>query len=219
MLNSDLLQFLYELSQNNNREWFTSNKKRFDTIVKKPFDQFVTALIERIKTFEPEFQTIPKESIFRIYRDTRFSKDKTPYKTHMSAVFTPLGRKTMHEPGYYLQLSFGSLSLGGGAYFLEKEPLAKVRQAIAQDPAGFRKLLNEPGFKAKYGEIKGERNKILPPELKTAAQSEQLLFNKQFYFMTDIAPETAIGPEAIEHIAAYFEAGKALNDFFRKALV
>ncbi|TNE60293.1 MAG: DUF2461 domain-containing protein [Bacteroidetes bacterium] len=218
MLNTDFLQFLYELSQNNNRDWFTKNKKRFETTVKKPFETFVEALIARIKTFEPDYQPEVKDCVFRIYRDTRFSSDKTPYKTHMSAVITSQGRKTLHEPGYYFQISFGSLSLGGGAYFLEKEPLAAVRRAIAKHPKALQKLIETPAFMDRFGEIKGEKNKILPAEFKQAAVAEPLLFNKQFYYMTEVDPELALGADAVDHIVDYFKAGKPVNDLFRKAL-
>jgi uncharacterized protein (TIGR02453 family) len=218
MLTSDFLQFLYDLSQNNNREWFAENKKRFEKTAKKPFEDFVAALISRIKKFESDFQTTPKDSIFRIHRDTRFSSDKTPYKTHMSAVFTSQGRKTMQEPGYYFQISFGSLSLGGGAYFLEKENLLKVRQAIINAPEAFQKLTQAPDFTAKFGELKGEKNKILAPEFKALANAIPALYNKQFYYMTEIDPEIVLQPDAVEAVAGYFEAGKPLNDFFRKAL-
>ncbi len=221
MITSDLLQFLYELSQNNNRDWFTKNKKRFETQVKAPFEAFVGALIQKIRAFDPDIQITPKESIFRIYRDTRFSADKTPCKTHMAAVFTAKGRKTTEQwvyPGYYFQLSYGSLNLGGGAYFLDKDMLNKVRQAIAQHPATFRKLIEEPGFVQKYGELKGEKNKILPPEFKEAAQTEPLLYQKQFYFMAEIDPEVVLRPDALEVLADYFKAAKPVNDFFRQAL-
>lgn len=218
MLTPELLNFLYELSQNNNRDWFEKNKKRYENTVKKPFEQFVGAMIRRIQVFEPQFQITPKESIFRIFRDTRFSADKTPYKTHMSAVFTSRGRQTINEPGYYFQVSYGSLSIGGGAYFLEKDSLTKVRQTIASNPNVFRQIMEASDFVNKFGEIKGEVNKILPPEFKQAAVAEPLLFNKQFYFMAEIDPELALGPEAVERIAGYFEAGKGVNDFFRRAL-
>lgn len=218
MLHPDVLQFLYELSQNNNKDWFNKNKARYESTVKKPFEVLVENLIGQIGKFEPAFRTTAKESIFRIYRDTRFSGDKTPYKTHLSAVFTSRGRKTMNEPGYYLQLGFGSLSLGGGAYFLDKEPLAKVRQAIAADPKAFRRLIESPAFADKYGGIQGEKNKILPPEWKEVAAAEPLLFNKQFYFMAEVDPELVTRPDAVAQIAAYFEAARPVNEFFRSAL-
>ena len=218
MLSPDLLQFLYELSQNNNRDWFEKNKKRFETTVKKPFELLVGDLIVRLKTFEPDFQIQPKDCIHRIYRDTRFSADKTPYKTHVSAVFTQRGRQTMDQPGYYLHLEFGNLMLGGGAYFLDKEPLQKARTAIAQDPEAFRAILFNPNFVEKFGAIKGERNKVMPAEFKEAVKKEPLLANKQFYFMAELDPEICLRPDFTEVVIEYFRAGKALNDFFRAAV-
>ena len=164
MLTSDFLQFLYDLSQNNNRDWFEKNKKRYEAAVKKPFEQTVAAIIERVQQMEPAYgPLLPKDCIFRIYRDTRFSQDKTPYKTHISAQFTPKHIKSTTDaisyPGYYFQVEFGSLWIGGGGYFLDKEPLRKVRTAIAQDPEAFRSLLDAADFKEKYGEIRGEKTR------------------------------------------------------------
>jgi len=218
MLSPDLLQFLYELSQNNNRDWFEKNKKRFEATVKKPFELLVGELIERLKTLEPEFQIQPKDCIHRIYRDTRFSADKTPYKTHVSAVFTQRGRQTMDQPGYYLHLEFGNLMLGGGAYFLDKEPLQKARAAIAQDPEAFRSIIFDPNFVEKFGDIKGERNKVMPAEFKEAVKKEPFLANKQFYFMAELDPETCLRPDFADFVLDYFRAGKQLNDFFRAAV-
>ncbi|MDX1910571.1 MAG: DUF2461 domain-containing protein [Saprospiraceae bacterium] len=218
MIQSDFLQFLYDLNQNNNKDWFEKNKKRYENAVKKPFEQLIGAVIERIRSFEPTFQIQPKDCLFRIYRDTRFSADKTPYKTHVAAVFTPKGRQSLHFPGYYMQIEFGNLMLGGGAYFLEKEPLSKLRKAIMQDPGAFRALLSDPNFSAKYGELKGEKNKVLPPEFKEAAKAEPLIAHKEFYFMADNDPERCLQPDLADFIADYFKAGKPLNDFFRQAL-
>ena len=105
--------------------------------MKKPFETLVGALILEIQKFEDGFQLLPKDCMFRLHRDTRFSNDKTPYKTHMAAIFVPGGKKSMAEmevPGYYFHISFGELAIGGGAYALDKEPLMRVRRAIAQDP-------------------------------------------------------------------------------------
>lgn len=219
MLSSDTLQFLYDLSRNNNRDWFEQNKPRYEKAVKKPFEQTVAAVIERIQVFEPDFRITPKDCVFRMHRDTRFSNDKTPYKTHIAAVFTPRGRQTLHHPGYYLHVEYGALEIGGGAYFLEKEPLHKMRTAIAQDPDTFRSLIEAPEFQEKYGGLQGEKNKILPPEFKAAAAKEPLLYNKQYYFMAELDPELALGPGFLDLAAAYFHSARRLNDFFRKALV
>lgn len=221
MLTPDFLQFLYELSQNNNRDWFEKNKPRYETQVKKPFEVFVGNLIQRFQTsFEPDFQMLPKHCIFRIYRDTRFSKDKTPYKNHVSASFAPGHGKLSEQasiPGYYMQVGFGSLMLGGGAYQLEKEPLHQIRTAIAASPSDFRALADAPDFKKYYPDgLLGEKNKILPPEFKAVAVDEPMIYMKQFYFMTELDPETLLQPDAVDVIMAHFEAGHALNVFFRK---
>ncbi|MBL7805786.1 MAG: DUF2461 domain-containing protein [Saprospiraceae bacterium] len=221
-MNHEFLQFFYELSQNNNRDWFEKNKARYEATVKKPFAQLVGELIQRIQTFDSGYDTLQaKDCVFRIHRDTRFSADKTPYKTHASAVFVPKGKRTMEDmsfPGYYLQLSFGSLSLGGGAYFLDKPALHQVRTAILQNPSYFHQLLENKDFVEKYGSIQGEKNKVMPPEFKEAAKAEPLLYHKQFYFMAEVDPELSLRPDFADLVAAYFRAGQALNAYFRSAL-
>jgi uncharacterized protein (TIGR02453 family) len=224
MLTSDSLQFLYDLSQNNNRDWFEKNKKRYEAVLKKPFEATVAALIERLLRFEPGFGPLaPKDCIFRIHRDTRFSKDKSPYKTNVAAAFTPKGTKgnaeMMSYPGYYFSLEFGNLWIGGGAYFLDKEPLHRVRTAIAQDPEAFRALLDEKDLAEKFGGLaQSEVNKVMPPDLKDAAKQEPLLLNKQFYFMAEMDPETALRPDFPDFLAEHFRAGKPLNDWLRSVI-
>jgi uncharacterized protein (TIGR02453 family) len=215
MLLPDFLQYLYDLSQNNNKDWFEKNKKRYEASVKKPFESIVGEIIVHLKVLEPTFQIQPKDCIHRIYRDTRFSTDKTPYKTHASAILTKGGRKGMDFPGYYLHLEFGKLMIGGGAYFLDKEPLRKVRTAIAQDPEAFRSVFFEKEFLEKFGEIKGERNKVLPPEFKEAAQKEALIANKQFYYMAELPPELCLGANFPDLVLEYMRAGRRVNEYLR----
>lgn len=222
MLTSDSLQFLYDLSQNNNRDWFEKNKARCEKTLKKPFEQTVSAIIDGLKTFEPELaQLEAKKCIFRLHRDVRFSNDKSPYKTHVSAFFAPRQGKTSDDiayPGYYLQLSYGHLQIGGGAYNLDKPALHRMRSAIALDPATFHELVEAPGFVAKYGGIQGEKNKILPPEFKELVKIEPYLAFKQFYFMADLDPELAIGENFPKLALDYFGEAKPLNDYFRAVL-
>lgn len=222
MLQENLLQFLYELSQNNNRDWFEKNKKRYESEVKKPFEATVAALIGRIRQFDPAFGELqPKDCIFRIYRDTRFSADKTPYKTHLGASFSPKGKRTaedMANPGYYLHIEFGNLMLGGGAYAVDKTYLQHIRSAIVQDSEQFRSLIEAPEFAGKFGEIRGEKNKVMPPEFKEAAKKEPLLLNKQFYYMAELDPENVLRADFVDFVADYFKAGKALNDYLRSVM-
>lgn len=218
MLNPSFLEFLYELSQNNNRAWFEVNKARFQKEVQRPFEQLVAEIIGEIRAFDLRFQMDPKQATFRIYRDTRFSNDKTPYKTHMAAVFTNGGRQNLHDPGFYLHIEYGLLQLGGGAYFLEKEPLQKVRAKIMENPGAFRSLIEAPEFVDKYGEIKGEKNKILPTPFKQAAEIEPLVLNKQFYFMAELDSEQVLQRDFPKFVAKYFHAGLSLNHFLKDAI-
>lgn len=218
MLNPSFLEFLYELSQNNNRAWFEKNKARFQKEVQQPFEVLVAEIIKEIKAFDPNFSMDPKQAAFRIYRDVRFSNDKTPYKTHMAAVFTNGGRQNMHDPGYYLHIEYGFLQLGGGAYFLEKEPLQKVRTKIMQNSSAFRKIVEAPEFVDKFNEIKGEKNKILPTPFKEAVGNEPLLLNKQFYYMAELDPSHILQSDFPKFVASYFQASLQVNQFLLDAV-
>ena len=218
MLNPSFLEFLYELSQNNNRAWFEANKATFQKEVQRPFEQLVAEIIGEIKAFDPRFQMDPKQATFRIYRDTRFSNDKTPYKTHMAAVFTNGGRQNLHDPGFYLHIEYGLLQLGGGAYFLEKEPLQKVRAKIMENPSAFRSLIEAPEFVEKYGEIKGEKNKVLPAPFKQAAEIEPMILNKQFYYMAELDSEQVLQRDFMKFVSGCFKIGMPLNQFLTDAI-
>jgi uncharacterized protein (TIGR02453 family) len=219
MINAASLQFLYELSQNNNKDWFDKNKPRYEADLKKPWEETVGAIIERVKAFEPALQSTAKESIPRIYRDTRFSTNKSPYKTNVAAIINPGGKKAVDFPGYYIHLEFGNLMIGGGAYQVEKEPLHRIRTAIAQDPETFMEILHEPDFVTKFGEIKGDQNKVLPPEFKESKAKYPVIANKQFYFMAEMDPEIALRPDFPDFVSDYCNASAPLVEFLRKAIL
>ena len=217
-INQSTLDFLKDLSKNNNRDWYHANKKRFEKEVKKPFESFIANVIDRFREINPDINIQPKEAIFRIYRDTRFSKDKTPYKTHISALVSPHGRKGKEYPGFYFHLEPGMLMMGGGAYFLEKEALQRVRQHIMQQPKAFRKIVEDPTFVETYGELKGEKNKILPKEFKEFGEKEPLIYNKQFYYMHEMPPKTILQDDFMDVVVDHYKAGAPLNQFVLEAL-
>lgn len=218
MITAETLQFLYELSQNNNKDWFDKNKPRYEASVKIPWEITVEAIIEAIKSFEPALKTTAKDSIPRIYRDTRFSNDKSPYKTNLAAIINPSGKKAVDLPGYYIHLEFGNLMIGGGAYMLDKNALLRLRKTIAQDPEMFMSLVEAPDFKQKYGEIKGEKNKVLPSEFKSLVTQYPLIANKQFYYMAEMDPETVFRPDFPAFVAGYCQASSVLNQYLRTAI-
>lgn len=215
---TDFLQFFEELAANNEKSWFDENRARYEKKVKKPFANLVEELIFRVGQFDPDVQIAPKDAVFRINRDVRFSPDKRPYKTTVSALISPGGRKDKSVPGLYLELSAHRTMLGGGAYFVEKEGLENIRNAIAANPAAFRKLISEKDFVTKYGEIRGETNKRLPADLQAAAEKEPLIFNKQFYFMAELPANLALRNDLADVAIEYFAAAQPVILYLREAL-
>ncbi len=214
----DYLNFFAELSMNNERDWFNANKGRFQNLVEKPFTAFVGALIERAQEVDKRLVLTPKDAIFRIYRDTRFGADKTPYKTKMSALITPGGRKGMSECGMYIELGCDDFRIYGGAYQPEKQQLQRIREAIAADLGGFSALIADKNFVEKYGGLHGEENKRLPSDLMEAAAKQPLIFKKSFYYFHAFDAETILQPDLVDVCMDYFLAGKPLGDFLANAM-
>ena len=120
------LRFLRSLKRHNNREWFQERKGIYETFVKAPMEQLVIELAADFETFAPEMIATPKASIYRIYRDTRFSKDKSPYKTHAAAIFPRKGLEKHEGAGFYLHLAPSELLIGGGVYMPQPEDLNAI---------------------------------------------------------------------------------------------
>jgi len=160
--NLDLvLKFLKDLEANNDREWFQDNKKRFED-AKKTFEAFVDGIIEDFSLVEDLGGIRAKNCLFRIYRDVRFSKNKSPYKTNMGASISREGRRSSLPP-YYLHVQPNNESfIAGGLYMPEPKRLAGFREAIAEDSTDFKKILNNSKFKEYYGTPDGEKLKTAP---------------------------------------------------------
>lgn len=129
----DVFEFLRELDANNNREWFNRNKKRYLRVARDPMLRFIEDFGALLRSISPSFRADPKPtggSLFRIYRDTRFSKDKRPYKTNLAAHFPHFGGKHVSAPGFYLSLQSGGAFMGGGIWHPDGTTLKRVRQAI-----------------------------------------------------------------------------------------
>lgn len=215
---SAYLTFFKELAQNNNREWFQANKKTYEKEVKAPFKTFVQELIDRAGEVEPDIVTDPKDAIFRINRDIRFSNDKSPYKIFNSAIISADGKKEKGRPGgFYIELSADHLRIYQGAYMLDKEPLQFLREQIAEHADEFSKLIGDKRFVETYGEIRGEKHKRLPKELKEAAEKQPLIFNKQFYYFTDMPPETILQEDLVDVIMARYKIGLPVAKFLARA--
>ena len=160
----------------------------------------------------------PKEAIFRIYRDIRFSKDKTPYKTHASAIIRNSGRKNMTDPGIYLELNHEHLRFYSGIYEMSKEQIERVRMYISSNLDEFELLLKNKDFKKYFSTIRGEQHKRLSKEYKELALKQPLIANKQFYFYAELAPEKIISNNLSINLMKFYFAAKPMNAFLKKAL-
>lgn len=150
--------FLKKLKRNNNRDWFKAHKDDYERFIKFPMRCFIASMQPLFADFAPEFDVHPKRSMFRIYRDTRFSKDKTPYKTHMAAHFVLRGKpKGFEGSGYYLHIAPGEVFIGGGIYMPDNDQLKKIRKTIAEKSKEFLAIVNTPSFKKAFPAISGEK--------------------------------------------------------------
>jgi uncharacterized protein (TIGR02453 family) len=214
----DYLDFFKELAANNHKEWFQENKKRYELSVKEPFNAFVQDIIDEAAKTDKRFAGLAKDAVFRIYSDVRFSKDKTPYKMHMSAVIAPGGRKEgMGIPGMYLQLGAEDFRFYSGLYQPEKEVLQMVRTYIMKHSDELNKLVADKEFVIKFGELRGERNKVMPKEFKEAALRQPYLFNKQFYFFASLPAETILKKDFSDIIMDHFKVSEPMRDYLTKA--
>ncbi|MHA2090502.1 MAG: DUF2461 domain-containing protein [Candidatus Kariarchaeaceae archaeon] len=214
----EFISFFEELNENNNREWFHSNKKQYEEFVKEPFKQFIEELIYRIQEKEPDLAITAKDAIFRIYRDIRFSKDKTPYKVQVSASIKNGGRTGPNHPGYYIQMSHKNIMLGGGCYHLDKEGLYKIRTNIAESLDDFSEVINDKKFVNKFGEVIGDKNKRLPKEFKEIQEKQPLIANKYFFFRADIDPKILLETDFMDQVMEFYETGRPFNQYLKQAL-
>ena len=219
--NSSFVEFFKGLAANNSKEYFDEHRKTYEKEVKKPFHKLILDLSQELSKFDPAIGQLElKNALFRINRDIRFSKDKSPYNLHVSAVVSPYGRKDMQYPGLYIQLSVDECHFGGGMYMPDKDNLMKIRKFIGENPKEFDKLLKDKAFTKVYGSLaKSESNKILPKELKQYSDSHPLIFNKQFYYMAQHPGEkTVLREDLIPFIVSHYQAAQNWDAFFKKIL-
>lgn len=215
----EFLDFFIELAPNNHKDWFDLNRKKYENFVKDPFKKFVDHLIKKMAENDSAFNDLEsKDCIFRINRDIRFSADKTPYKMMVSAVIAPNGKKSKAVNGVYFELGPEKMTVYGGIYEIDKDDLLTVREGIAKDISKFQKAYNHPTFKKVFGDILGDKNKIIPKDLQEAAKIEPLIFNKQWYFYTEFEPETILKDNLDEIILNCYDAGRPVEEFFNELI-
>ena len=212
-----VLGFLQDLSRNNNKEWFHANRNRYeesrDTML------FITeVLINEIRKFDPEISVMnPKDCMFRIFRDVRFSNDKRPYKTNFGIFIAKGGRKSMHA-GYYLHIEPGSSFVGGGIYMPPAEPLKEIRNYLASHGDEFLELINGKDFRAIYPEMHNHRLKTAPKGFPKDHPHIDLLRYKSIVFSTNLENDLITSENFIEFVVNAFRQLQPINEVINHIL-
>ncbi len=196
----ELFNFFRELKANNNRAWFEANKKRYETQVREPLLQFITDFGLRLAEISPHFVADARRvggSLFRINRDVRFSKDKSPYKTHAGVQFRHEVGKDAHAPGFYLHLEPDSVFVGIGLWQPDPPALAKIRQAIAEQPERWQQARADERFKESYT-LSGESLKTPPKGFDPNHPLIEDLKRKDFIASLGLSEAAACQPDFID---------------------
>jgi uncharacterized protein (TIGR02453 family) len=211
--------FLKKLSRNNNREWFEKNKPSYLEI-KNEFELFVADLLHEMIGIDESLAGLdPKKLVFRIYRDIRFSKDKTPYKTHLSAGLSASGKGT-GVPGYYLQIEPGNKSmLAAGLYLPSPENLAKVRQEIDYNGQRLNAIIKDKTFKKTFGKFWDEdKLKTMPKGYAKDHPHVEFLKLKSFLVLHYFADSDVMDKKFLNKLIQAMKSAKPLNDFLMEGL-
>lgn len=218
MIAKETLDFLKKLAKNNNREWFQANKKAFDA-AQDNMTAFAGYLIGEIGQFDSEVANLdPKACVFRIYRDVRFSKDKSPYKVNLGAYIAPGGRKSM-QPGYYFHLQSGSSFIAGGKHIPDGGECLKIRNSIAKNTADFLKIVEKKSFYDAFGELSGDKLKSAPKGFDPGHKAIEYLKLKEFMAFTELKDDKSlVSADFPKHLVKLTKELFPLVAFLRKAL-
>ena len=209
---SVILNFLGELNENNNREWFEKNKPAY-LKAKKEFENIVEQLINRLAELDPELADLkPKQCIFRLYRDVRFSKDKRPYKNNFGAAFARGGRKSNHAL-YYIPLQPGNSFLASGIYHPPADILKSIRQEIEYNGADFKKIIDAKNFKEDFKELQGEKLKRPPKGFDGDDPNIELLKFKSYLAVHQVDDKIILRDNYLDFAIKIYKSAKPLYEF------
>jgi len=210
-LDSAIFQFFNKLEQNNNREWFEEHKPEFkalETTVK----QFGDALKDQLN----QHDSIDRFKLFRVYRDVRFSKDKTPYKTHFGMSWHRT--KPEYRGGYYLHLKPNDIFLACGFWDPNPADLKRIRQEIDMDADEYREIINEPNFKRIWGELQGDAVKTAPKGYAKDHPNIDLLRHKQHIFMVHYTEKDVAAEDFLDRLDTALQAVRPFVDYMSAVL-
>jgi uncharacterized protein (TIGR02453 family) len=216
----ELFSFLGDLRANNNREWFAANRQRYEEQLLEPALAFIEAFAPRLEKISPHFRADPRPSggsLFRIYRDTRFAKDKTPYKTNLGIHFRHERAKDAHAPGYYLHIGPDEVFAGGGIWHPATDAATDIREAIVADPGRWRRATRGGAF-AKQLSLGGDSLKRGPSWAEQDHPFADDLKRKDFFGSARLAESDVLAPGFVDEYARLCQAAAPLMHFLCDAL-
>jgi len=216
----ELFAYFRELKQNNNKEWFLGNKERYERQVRVPLQRFITDFEQPLRRISPHFRADPRPvggSLFRIYRDVRFSPDKSPYKTHGGIQFRHEQGRDVHAPGFYLHLEPANVFAAVGIWHPDSAALGRIREAIASDPAAWLGAKSDPGFCELY-ELSGESLKRAPQGYDPNHPQIDDLKRKDFIAHVELSEDDACTPDFLYRYARLCDRAGPFMRFLTDAL-
>jgi uncharacterized protein (TIGR02453 family) len=214
------LEFLKELENNNNRAWFAEHKPRYEALVLEPALDFIATMAPRLYKISDHFDALPKRmggSLMRVYRDTRFGKDKTPYKTNIGIQFRHQVGKDVHAPAYYMHISPQECFIGVGMWHPESSALRRIRERIVDKPAAWKKARGGKAFRDNF-ELQGDSLKR-PPRGFDAQQPDLVdLQRKDFIAVTNFHGAEITSPQFVADVARSFRQTNGFMQFLCDAV-
>ncbi|EMI46194.1 DUF2461 domain-containing protein [Rhodopirellula sp. SWK7] len=215
-----LFEFLDDLARNNNRDWFAANKERYERDLREPVLDLIGQLEAPLRRSAPMLQVIAKRSggsLMRIHRDTRFSKDKTPYKTNVGISLRHQADKDIHAPGAYIHLAYDECFVAAGSWRPQRETLAAIRHAIDQDPKAWRKARDQRKFRSSF-EIAGESLKTSPRDYDKNHPEIIDLRRIDFIAVSPLARDDFLQPDIVKRIVGLIRDAKPWMRFLCDAI-
>jgi uncharacterized protein (TIGR02453 family) len=215
----DAIAFLRALKRNNDRDWFKARQARYDTVLRGPMIALIERLAGDFRAFAPEIVASPRTSLYRIYRDTRFSANKAPLKTHIAAVFPCRGLARHQGAGLYLEIAPGGVWIGGGMYAPDTSQLHAVREHIASNSRRFRAIVESSAFRVGVGPLGGERLQRVPRGFPKDHPAAEYLKFRQFLAGRDFPPSFASSPQFYRGVLRVFRQVAPLTRFLNEPLL
>jgi uncharacterized protein (TIGR02453 family) len=206
------LTFLRNLARHNDREWFAPRKAEFEAELKEPMLAIIRRITDAMVNFAPHHIRPAEKSLFRIYRDTRFSSDKRPYKTHVAAWWSHQGLDKTSGAGYYFHVSAKEVIIAAGAYMPEKDQLAAIRHWLLDNHAPFRKLLQKPAVRRTFTEFEGNALTRPPKGFPCDHPALDLIQCRQWGLSATLPPNAALKPDIATVIIRHFKLAAPVVD-------